>query len=137
MAAFADMVLFVLTAGVCSLPATWFLLKLCVETAPRALLVAELLLAVVGPASWIAIVSISTTGASPAPVHGPGNVFAAMILLGAMPRIILGPIVLVIEATTLALARDRRMRAVLAGAMLMDLVPISAFALHLVAATRS
>lgn len=137
MAAFGDMVLLVLAAGVFSLPATWFLLKLCLEKTPRTLLVAELLLAATGPASWVTIVSLSTAKPILAPAQGPVEALGAAIVWGAMPRIILGPIVIVIETMTLALARDRRVRAMLAAAMLLDLVPIGVFALHLVAATRS
>ena len=55
MVAFGDMIVFVLAAGVFSLAPTWFLLKLCVEKAPRTVLAAELLIAALGPASWLAV----------------------------------------------------------------------------------
>jgi len=55
MVAFGDMILFVLVAGFLSLAPTWFLLKLCVEKAPRTLLAAELLIAAIGPASWLTV----------------------------------------------------------------------------------
>ena len=55
MVAFGDMIVFVLGAGVFSLAPTWFLLKLCVEKAPRTLLAAQLLIAVTGPPSWLAV----------------------------------------------------------------------------------
>src|SRR5215469_15808819 len=59
MVAFGDMIVFVLAAGVFSLAPTWFLLKLCVEKAPRTLLTAELLIAAIGPASWLAVMSVA------------------------------------------------------------------------------
>ena len=55
MVAFGDMILFVLVAGLLGLAPTWFLLKLWVARAPRALLAAELLVAALGPVSWLAM----------------------------------------------------------------------------------
>jgi hypothetical protein len=49
---------------------------------------------------------------------------------------VLGPVLLVIEGATFVLARERVVRAVLAAAMLMDIIPLSMFALHLARATR-
>ena len=49
MAAFGDMILFLLAAGFFGLVPTWFLLKLAVEKAPRGLLAAQLLIAALGP----------------------------------------------------------------------------------------
>lgn len=49
---------------------------------------------------------------------------------------IFGPVLLVIEAATFFLVRERVARALLAAAMLMDLIPLSMFALHLARATR-
>jgi hypothetical protein len=43
---------------------------------------------------------------------------------------------LVIEAATFLLVRERVARALLAGAMLMDLVPLSMFALHMAGMNR-
>jgi len=51
MVAFGDMILLVLVAGFLGLVPTWFLLKLLVEKAPRALLAVVLLIAAIGPAS--------------------------------------------------------------------------------------
>jgi hypothetical protein len=61
MVAFGDMILFVLATGFFSLAPTWFLLKLLVETAPRALLATELLIAVLGPLSWLAMTWLAVT----------------------------------------------------------------------------
>ena len=49
---------------------------------------------------------------------------------------VLGPVVVVIEAATFFLVRGRVTRALLAVAMLMDLVPLGMFALHMLRATR-
>src|ERR1051325_6200152 len=54
MVAFGDMILFVLATGALGLVPTWFLLRLCVEKAPRIVLALVLLMAVLGPASWLA-----------------------------------------------------------------------------------
>ena len=55
MVAFGDMILFVLVAGFFGVAPTWFLLKLFVEKAPRTSLAIELLVAAMGPASWLAV----------------------------------------------------------------------------------
>ena len=49
---------------------------------------------------------------------------------------VFGPVLLVIEGATFLLVRGRVTRALLAVAMLMDLVPLGMFALHMVRATR-
>ena len=67
MVAFGDMILFVLATGFLSLAPTWFLLKLLVEKAPRALLATELLIAALGPVSWLAMVAMAVT----TPAGGP------------------------------------------------------------------
>jgi hypothetical protein len=54
----------------------------------------------------------------------------------AIPRMVFGPVLLVIEAVTFLLVRGRVTRALLAVAMLMDLVPLGVFALHMLRATR-
>ena len=59
MVAFGDMILFVLVAGFVGLAPTWFLLKLFIEKAPRALLAIVLLVAAMGPVSWLAVTRIS------------------------------------------------------------------------------
>ena len=52
------------------------------------------------------------------------------LAFGAIPRMILGPVLVVIEGVTLLLFRGGVARALLAGAMLMDVVPIGLYALH-------
>ncbi len=54
-----------------------------------------------------------------------------LIAFGAIPRIVAGPVPLVIEAATFFLVRGRVARALLAAAMLMDLVPLGMFAWRL------
>jgi hypothetical protein len=59
-----------------------------------------------------------------------------LIAFGAIPRLVFGPVLLVIEGLTFLMIRGRAARALLAAAMLMDLVPLGLFALHLVRAVR-
>jgi len=136
MVAFGDMIVFVLAAGVLSLAPTWFVLKLCVEKAPRTLLAAELLLAASGPASWLTVRWMAA-GASPQSMpQAFSGVLGPFIAFGAIPRMVFGPVLLMIEGATFFLARKRLTRTFLAAAMLMDLIPLSIFALHLAAATH-
>jgi hypothetical protein len=127
MAAFGDMILFVLATGFFSLAPTWFLLKLSIEKAPRALLAALLLVAALGPLSWLAVAYLSDAQAADEP-------FGLLITFVAMPRIVAGPVLLVVEATAFLLTRARATRVLLAAAMMMDLVSLGIFALHLAAA---
>src|ERR1700733_11740352 len=64
MVAFGDMILFVLVAGFVGLAPTWFLVRLFLEKAPRALLAIMLLGAAMGPASWLAVMHMAG-GTSP------------------------------------------------------------------------
>jgi hypothetical protein len=136
MVAFGDMILFVLVTGFLSLAPTWFLLKLAVAKAPRALLATVLLIAAIGPASWLAMVDLAGR-AGPAGASLPdlppvaSQLLGLFIAFGAIPRIVLGPVVLVIEGATFLLVGARVTRALLAAAMLMDLVPLTLFALHM------
>jgi hypothetical protein len=137
MVAFGNMVLFMLAAGFLSLVPTWFLLKLFVEKAPRTSLVIELVIAVMGPASWLAVIYLAG-GASPPnpPYQAVGVLLGLFIAFGAIPRMVLGPVLLVIEGATFLLIRERVKRALIVVAMLMDLIPLSLFALHMARATR-
>ena len=141
MVAFGDIILFVLAAGFFSLAPTWFLLKLAVEKAPRAFLATELLIAAMGPVSWLAMtaLAVTTRPGGPSLLNSPQAVrelLGLLIAFGAIPRMILGPIVLVIEGVTFLLVRGGIARALLAAAMLMDLVPLSMYALHLAGVTH-
>jgi len=136
MVAFGDMLVFVLAAGVLSLAPTWFVLKLCVEKAPRTLLAAELLIAATGPASWLTVRCMAA-GASPQSLpQAFSGVLGLLIAFAAIPRMVFGPVLLMIEGATFFLARERLTRTLLAAAMLMDLIPLGIFALHLAAATH-
>jgi hypothetical protein len=133
MVAFGDMVLFVVATGILSLAPTWFLLKLCVRTIPRTLLTAELLIAVMGPVSWL---GIKWMAAGPTPQSLPGAfgaMFGLFIALIGLPRMVFGPVLLMIEGATFFLTREHLSRTLLVGAMLMDLIPLSLFALHIAA----
>jgi hypothetical protein len=66
MVAFGDMILFIFVTGFFSLAPTWFLLKLLVATAPRTLLTAELLIATMGPVSWLAMTIMAVRQCRPA-----------------------------------------------------------------------
>jgi SOS response associated peptidase (SRAP) len=55
MVAFGGMILFIFVTGFFSLGPTWVLLKLLVAAAPRTLLTSELLIAAMGPVSWLAM----------------------------------------------------------------------------------
>jgi len=133
MVAFGDMILFVLAAGFFSLAPTWFLLKLSLEKAPRAVLAVLLLIAAFGPLSWLAVVYLGRAGIPNLP-EAAAELLAMFIPFVAMPRIVAGPVLLVVEGLAFLLSRTRITRALLAAAMLMDLVPLGMFALHLAAA---
>jgi hypothetical protein len=128
MVAFGDMVLFVFVTGFLGLVPTCFLLKLIVEKAPRTLVIIELLVAAMGPASWLAVTSL---GGGPNRPQAIAQVLGLFIAFVAIPRMVFGPVFLVIEGLTFLLVRGRVTRTVLAVAMLMDLVPLGLFALHM------
>ena len=135
MVAFGDMILFIFVTGFFSLAPTWFLLKLLVATAPHTLLTAELLIAAMGPVSWLAmtVMAVTTPPGGPSLQNVPqaaAQVFGLFLAFGAIPRIVLGPVLVVIEGVTFLLFRGGVARALLAGAMLMDVVPISLYGLH-------
>jgi hypothetical protein len=136
MVAFGDMILFVLVAGFVGLLPTWFLLKLCVEKTPRALLIVELLVAAMAPVSWLAVTYMAG-GASPPNLPQPvRQLLGPLIAFIAIPRMVFGPVLLVILAMTFLLMRERMARALLAAATLMDIVPLCLFALHMARATH-
>ena len=136
MVAFGDMVLFVLVAGFLSLAPTWFLLRLSAEKAPLPLLVTELVIAVLGPVSWLAMISLAKGLNVPSQPQPVGELLGLFIAFGAIPRMILGPVLLLIEAVTFLLMRGRAARTLLAAAMLMDLIPLGLFALHMMRIAR-
>jgi hypothetical protein len=136
MVAFGDMVLFVLAAGFLGLVPTWFLLKLVIEKAPRTLVAILLLVAVIGPVSWLAVISLAKGASPPNSPHDVDQLFGLLVAFGAIPRMVLGPVMLAIEGVTFLLVRERITRTLLTAAMLMDLIPLSMFALHLARATR-
>lgn len=136
MVAFGDMILFVLVTGFFGLAPTWFLLKLFAEKAPRTLLAIELSVAALGSASWLTVKWFAE-GASPS--NAPETVAALLglfIAFIAIPRMVFGPVFLVIEAATFVVVRRPIARAVVVVAMLMDLVPLGLFALHMAQAPR-
>jgi hypothetical protein len=136
MVAFGDMILFVFVVGFVGLVPTWFLLKLFIEKAPRALLAIAVLVAVLGPASWLAVRHMAGGLSPPNPPVAASQLLGLFIAFVAFPRMVLGPVLLVIELAAFFLVRERVTRALLLVAMLMDLVPLGMFALHMMRATR-
>lgn len=134
MVAFGDMIVFVLAAGFLSLAPTWFLLKLCVEKVPRTLLAAELLIAAIGPASWLAVMWLAAGPNLRSLPQAFAGVLGVIIAFGAIPRMVFGPVLVMIEGATFFLVRERLTRTFLAAAMLMDLIPLSMYAMHMAAA---
>jgi hypothetical protein len=65
-----------------------------------------------------------------------GALLGLFVAFVAIPRMVCGPVVMVIEAVTFLLMRGRIPRALLAAAVLMDLVPLGLFALHMLRATH-
>jgi len=135
MMAFGDMVLFVFVTGFLGLVPTCFLLKLFVEKAPRTLVIVELLVSAMGPASWLAVTSLVSSSGPNSP-QTIAQVLGPLIAFVAIPRMVLGPVFVVIEGVTFLLVRGRVTRALLAAAMLMDFVPLGLFALHMVRMPR-
>jgi hypothetical protein len=125
MVAFGDMILFVLVTGFFSLVPTLFLLKLSAEKAPRTLVAVVLLVAAIGPVSWLAVIHLAKPGA------GLPYLLGTFVAFGAIPRMVFGPVLLLIEGVAFLLLRGRVTRALLAMAMLMDVVPLGLFALRL------
>lgn len=136
MVAFGDMVLFVLAAGLLSLAPTFFLLNLCVRKAPRALVAVLLLMAAIGPASWMTVRWMATSASPGGLPVAMGDVIGLFVAFVAIPRVILGPVLLAIEAVSLFMIRSRPARSILAAAMLMDIVPLAMFVRHFTAATH-
>ena len=119
-----------LVAGFLGLVPTWFLMKLLVEKVPRALLATILVVAVTGPLSWLAVITL-LGGPDPAtsPIAGT-PVLGTLIAFVAIPRMVFGPVLIVVEGAGFFLIRERLTRAVLAVAILMDFVPLALYALH-------
>ena len=136
MVAFGDMILFVLVAGFAGVVPTWFLLRLFIAKAPRALFAIALLVAALGPVSWLAVRHMAGGLNPPNAPEAVGALLGLFIAFVAIPRMVLGPVLVVIEAATFFLVHGRVTRALLAVAMLMDLVPLGMFAFHMLHATR-
>jgi hypothetical protein len=136
MVAFGDVILFVFVTGFLGLLPSWFLLRLAVEKVPRALLVTELVAAVMGPVSWLAVIDMATRSGMPNQPEAVGQLLGLFAAFVAIPRMILGPVLVVIEAVTFLMLRGRVTRALLVAAMLMDIVPLGMFASHMLRATH-
>ena len=130
-----DMVLFVLAAGFVSLAPTWFAVKLAIEKAPRVLLAAQLLVGAIGPVSWLAVRWMAPGPSTRSLPEALSGALGLLIAFGAIPRIVLGPVLITIEGVAFFLVREPLTRALLAATMLMDLVPLSMYAWHMFGAT--
>ena len=109
----------------------WFLMKLLVEKAPRPLLAAILVIAATGPLSWLAVIYLLSSSPDPSASALAGSrVLGLVIAFVAIPRMVFGPIMIVVEGAALFMIHERLTRAVLAVAVLMDLVPLGLYALH-------
>jgi hypothetical protein len=71
------------------------------------------------------------------PAPGCGGTARLFLAFGAIPCMVLGPVVMVIEGVTFLLVRGGVARAFLAAAVLMDIIPLSLYALNLARAVRS
>jgi hypothetical protein len=132
MVAFGDMILFVLVAGFLGLVPTWFLLKLLAEKFPRLLLTGLLVMAGLAPICWVLVAQMSS---APTPDHAPSQMLGLVIALVAIPRIVAGPVVVLIEGAACFFLRTSGARLLLAGAAMLDLIPMALFAVHMVRAT--
>ena len=131
MVAFGDMILFVLVTGFVGLLPTLFLLRLAIDKAPRASLIALVVLALAGPLSWLTMRYLASAGPAGLPSGAFTQLLGPLIAFVAIPRIVAGPVLIVAEGLAMLLVRQRNMRLVLAAAVLMDLVPIGLYALHM------
>jgi hypothetical protein len=131
MVAFGDMILFVLATGFLGLVPTAFLLKLWIDKAPRTLLAAVLVVAVLGPVSWLLMVYLAASPPEPNQPSIAWQLLGPFIAFGAIPRIVAGPVLVVAEAIAFFLVGGRATRALLAAAMLMDIIPIGLYVLRM------
>ena len=83
-----------------------------------------------GLVSWLAVTSLAGRSGPNVP-ETIAQLLGPFIAFVAIPRMVLGPIFLVIEGVTFILLHTRVARALLAVAMLMDVVPLGMFALHM------
>ena len=90
MVAFGDMILFVLVTGFVGVVPTWFLLRLFIAKAPRALLAIVLLVAVMGPVSWLAVRHMAGGLNPPNVPEAVGALLGLFIAFVAIPRMVLG-----------------------------------------------
>ncbi len=130
MVAFGDMILLVLVAGFLCLVPSWFLMMLLVEKAPRPLLAAILVLAAIGPLSWLAVIYLMGSPDPSTSALASNTVLGLLIAFVAIPRMVFGPVMVVVEGAACFLVRDRLARIALAVAVLMDVIPLGLYALH-------
>jgi len=105
-------------------------MKLPVEKASRPLLAAILVIAATGPLSWLAVIYLLGSPDPSTPALAGNSVLGLLIAFVAIPRMVFGPVMVVVEGAAFFMIHERLTRAVLAVAVLMDLVPLGLYALH-------
>ena len=95
-----------------------------------------LLIAAIGPASWLAMRYLPTPHGINLLPEALKGLLGPLIVFGALPRVVAGPALLALEGAAFFLFRQRIARASLGAAMLMDLIPLSIFAMHVAAANH-
>src|ERR1700760_1711635 len=88
MVAFGDMILFVLVTGFIGLLPTLFLLRLAIDKAPRASLIALVLVALAGPLSWLAVKYLANAGPAGLSSGAFSQLLGPLIAFVAIPRIV-------------------------------------------------
>jgi hypothetical protein len=118
------MIVFVLAAGFLGILPTWFLLKVGIKAAPRALLVGGIVVALIGPFSWLS--GERRQSIKSGPQHRRAGRLSHHLprhsAHGGRP----GP-----AGVSFLILRDREMRMLLAAAMLMNAVPLGLFGSHM------
>jgi hypothetical protein len=94
-------------------------------------LAALFVLATTGPVSWILTLSISADPRGGGPSQDSDVWLGLLVAFWAIPRIVLGPLIVLVETATCFLARDQSARLLLAAMILMDIIPLGLFLRHL------
>ena len=123
-----DAIGFVLIAGALGLVPTFFLLRLATETHPRALAAALLTLSATAPLSlWL--LSVLSSGSLPRQGTLNDLLGLAMVFLIG-PRVVAIPVVFIILALALLMAREKRTRVWLACGLVLEAVPLILLVIH-------
>jgi hypothetical protein len=105
-------------------------MKLLVANVSRAVSVTILVIAATGPLSWLAVIYLLGSPDPSTSALAGNPVLGLLIAFVAIPRMVFGPVMVVVEGAAFFMIHERLTRAVLAVAVLMDLVPLGLYALH-------